>query len=67
MNTAYEVAIINPKTGAERKILAELSIEQVEAAKASPCFQRFVQSLVRANIPAGFMPLGNGVKPVTLQ
>jgi hypothetical protein len=63
----YEVAIINPKTNEERKILAELSPDQAEAAKASPCFQSFVQSIVRADIPAGFMPIGNGVNPVTLQ
>lgn len=63
----YEVAIINPKTNEERKILAELSINQVDAANASICFQSFVQSLVRAAIPEGFMPMGNGVKAVTLQ
>ena len=63
----YEVAIINPRTNEERKIIAELSTDQLAAAEASPCFQSFVHSLVRADIPAEFMPIGNGVKPVTLQ
>jgi len=63
----YEVAIINPKTNEERKIFAELSLEQVKAAKASPCFQTFVQNIVRPVMPEGFMALGGGVKAVTLQ
>jgi hypothetical protein len=63
----YEVAIINPKTNEERKILAKLSIEQVVAADASPCFQTFVHNIVRPDIPPGFMPVGRGVKPVVLQ
>jgi hypothetical protein len=63
----YEVGIVNPRTGEERKILAELSLEQVDAAKSSPCFQSFVQNVARADIPDGFMPMGNGVKAVTLQ
>jgi len=63
----YEVAIINPRTSEERKIIAELSIDQVEAAKASPCFQSFIQNIVRPDIPNGFMAVGNGVKAVTPQ
>ena len=63
----YEVAIINPKTSEQRKIPVELSLDQVEAAKASPCFQSFVQTLARPDIPDGFMFAGNGVRPVTLQ
>lgn len=63
----YEVAIVNPITSEERKVLAQLSLAQVEAAKASACFQSFVQNIVRAEIPNGFMPIGNGVKSVTLQ
>jgi hypothetical protein len=63
----YQVAIINPRTNEQRKILVELSAERAEAAKASPCFQAFVQNIVRPDIPDGFMPLGGGVKAVTLQ
>ena len=63
----FEVAIVNPRTSEQRKILAELSAEQVAAAKASPCFQTFVQNIVRPDIPDGFMPIGNGAKAVTLQ
>jgi hypothetical protein len=63
----YEVAIINPKTNEERTILAELSVDQADAARASVCLQSFVQNIIRPDIPSGFMPLGNGVKAVTLQ
>jgi hypothetical protein len=61
----YEIAIVNPRTNEERKILAELSLDEVDAAKASPCFQSFVHNIVRPDIPDGFLPLGNGVRPVT--
>ena len=61
----FEVAIVNPRTSEQRKILAELSAEQVAAAKASPCFQTFVQNIVRPDIPDGFMPIGNSTAPFT--
>jgi hypothetical protein len=63
----YEVALVNPSTSEQRKILVELSRQQAADAKAAPCLQAFVQAIARPEIPAGFMPLGNGVRPVTLQ
>jgi hypothetical protein len=63
----YEVALVNPKTNEEKKIVVELSPEQAEAAKASPWLQTYVQGLAWVNIPDGFMPIGGGVRPVTLQ
>ena len=63
----YEVAVINPKTNTQRKILAELSSDQIEAAKASPCFQTFVQAIALPDCPDGFLFMSNGVRAVTLQ
>jgi hypothetical protein len=63
----YEVALVNPATSEQRKILVELSRQQAADAKAAPCLHTFVQNIARPEIPEGFMPLGNGVRPVTLQ
>jgi hypothetical protein len=65
--SSYEVSLVNPKTSEERKIIATIPMDQVVTADASPCFQSFIHNIVRAEIPAGFMPLGNGVKPIILQ
>lgn len=61
----YEVAIVNPRTNEQRNVFVTLSADQVDAAKASPCEQSFVQRLASSEIPAGFLPIGNGVRPVT--
>jgi hypothetical protein len=63
----YEVKLVNPKTNEEKKIVVELSPEQASVAKASPWWQAYVQGVARVDIPEGFMPIGGGVRPVTLQ
>jgi hypothetical protein len=63
----YEVALVNPKTNEEKKIVVTLSHEQAEGAKVSPCLQTYVQGVAWADIPDGFMPIGGGVRPVPLQ
>jgi hypothetical protein len=63
----YQVEIVNPKTNEQKKITVELSPEQADAAKASPCKMVFIQDLARPNMPDGFMPIGGRVNPVTLQ
>lgn len=60
----YEVALVNPKTGAQATMTVFADKGQAEA---SPCLQTYVQQIARPEIPAGFMPIGNGVKPATLQ
>lgn len=63
----YEVALVNPKTNKQKKIFVTLSPDQVKGAKASPCEQCFIQDIARTDIPAGFMPIGNDVRPQKLQ
>jgi hypothetical protein len=63
----YEVALVNPKTSEQKKIIVALSPEQVADAKAAACLQTFIQGIARLEIPDGFMPAGNGVRAVTLQ
>ena len=63
----YNVEIINPHTDERRQVLVELSTEQTKTATEAPCLQTYVQSFVWPNLPDGFIPLGNGVRPVTLQ
>jgi hypothetical protein len=63
----YEVALVNPKTSEQKTIVVELSTDQASAAKSSPCLNSFVQAIAWPDIPAGFLPVGNGVRPVTLQ
>ena len=63
----FSVALVNPKTNEQRTITVSLSPEQIAAAKSSPCEQTYVQGVARPDIPDGFMPLGNGVRRVTLQ
>ncbi|MGY2906557.1 hypothetical protein [Bradyrhizobium sp. URHC0002] len=63
----YEVRVVNPKTNEECKIVVSLSPEQVKAMKGLEWAQEYVQALARPNIPRGFIPLGNGVRAVTLQ
>ncbi len=65
--SSFEVWLVNPKTNEERKIIAKIPMDQVVAADASPSFQSFIHNFMRADIPAGFMPIGNGVKPIILQ
>jgi hypothetical protein len=63
----YQVAVVNPRTSEERKIVVSLSPEQVDAVNALTCWQEYVQALAKPDMPAGFLALGNGVRPVTLQ
>ena len=63
----FEVNVINPKTAEQRVVLVTLSRDQFDGLNASACQQSFVQSLAASEIPFGFMPLGNGVRTVTLQ
>jgi hypothetical protein len=65
--TTYNVAVINPRTAEERAISITLTDEQVTAAKSSKCEQTYIQGVAWADIPAGFMPIGNGVLPAILQ
>jgi hypothetical protein len=59
----YEVRLVNPKTNEERKIVVDAD----EAlANASPSLQTYVQDVARPEMPAGFMPLGKGVRQVLL-
>jgi hypothetical protein len=63
----YEVALVNPKTSEQKKIIVALSPEQAADAKAAACLQSFIQGIARPEIPDGFMSAGNGVRAVTLQ
>jgi hypothetical protein len=63
----YEVEVVNPRTNEQRKIFVEMSPHQAAAARSAPCLQTFVQTIARPEIPDGFMPIGNGVRPVTMQ
>ena len=63
----YEVALVNPKTNEHKNIIVALSPEQVAGAKAAACLQSFIQGIARPEIPDGFLPIGNGVRAVTLQ
>jgi hypothetical protein len=62
--TPYHVRVVNPKTSEERTLTV---LADQAAAEASPCPQSFVQKIARSDIPAGFMPIGNGVRPVVKQ
>ncbi len=61
----YEISLVNPKTNEEKKIVVELSPDQLTAAKASPYLETYVVNIARPQIPDGFMPIGNRVRPVT--
>lgn len=63
---SFEVEAINPRTGEHRKILVELSSKQAEAAISAPWLTEYVQALAKSLMPDGFLPLCNGVRPVTL-
>jgi hypothetical protein len=63
----FEVGIVNPRTSEQRRLIVELSSEQAAAAKSAPCLQSYVQLVAHPQIPQGFLPIGNGVRPVTLQ
>ena len=63
----YEVKLVNPKSNEERKVIVSLSPEQVTAVKGLECWMEYVQALAQPDIPEGFMPIGNGAKPVSLQ
>jgi hypothetical protein len=55
----YAVRLVNPKTNREKTIVVDAD----EAlANASPCLQTYVQDIARPEMPAGFMPCGNGVR-----
>jgi hypothetical protein len=60
----YEVRLINPRTAEERKVVV---FADRALAEASPCWQSYVQGTAWPDIPPGFMPIGNGVRPVTKQ
>jgi hypothetical protein len=59
----YEVRLVNPRTSEEKTVTV---FADRTAAEAAPCFQTFVQAAARPDIPAGFMPIGNGVRPAAL-
>jgi hypothetical protein len=63
----FEVEVVNPRTNEQRKILVELSPRQAEVAITAPWLPEYVQALAKPRIPEGFLLLGNGVRPVTLQ
>jgi hypothetical protein len=57
----YEVAIVNPKTGEQRNINIV-----AEPVPHGACMHTFVQMRAREQeeIPAGFLPMGCGVREV---
>jgi hypothetical protein len=59
----YEVRLVNPKTNEERTVTV---FADRTAAEGSPCLHTYVQTIARPDIPAGFMPISNGVRPVVL-
>jgi hypothetical protein len=61
----YEIEIVNPKTNEQKKIVVELSPDQLAAAKASPYLETYVVDIARPQIPDGFLPIGQRVRPVT--
>jgi hypothetical protein len=61
----YEITLVNPKTNEQRKILVELSPDQLAAAKSAPYLEMYVVDIARPQIPDGFMPIGQRVRPVT--
>jgi hypothetical protein len=61
----YEVDLVDPKTNEEKTIVVELPLDQRGAAEAMPIEQVYAQAF--QNMPAGFMPIGGRVRPVTLQ
>ena len=63
----FEIGFVNPKTNEEKKIVVELSPKQAAAAKEAPCLQTYIQTIAQDRRPQGFLFLGNGVRPVTLQ
>jgi hypothetical protein len=60
----YEVRLVNPRTSEEKTVTV---FADRTAAQAAPCFQTFVQTIARPDIPSGFIPIGGGVRPVTKQ
>jgi hypothetical protein len=57
----YKVTIVNPRSGEESVIHV---FAEKAAVDASPCGQTYVQTIARPEIPDGFLPIGNGVRPV---
>lgn len=63
----YEVALVNPKTNEERKIVVVMSAHEHNAASASSDFNSHIMNKIRPLVPVGFLMIGNAVRPVTLQ
>ena len=58
----YEVRLVNPKSNAEQTITVS-----ADPPADGVCLQTHVQAIARPDIPAGFMPIGNGVRPALVQ
>jgi hypothetical protein len=50
---------VNPRTSEERSIVVDADEAR---ANAAPCLQSYVQDIARPEMPAGFMPIGLGVR-----
>jgi hypothetical protein len=58
----YEVDLVNPKTNEETAVTVSISELQRARAKQSLDWMATVQDMARPLMPAGFMPIGMGVR-----
>ncbi|OPH83032.1 hypothetical protein [Nitrobacter vulgaris] len=55
----YEVRCVNPRTNEERSITVK-----ADPPAAGVCIQTYAQKLAKPILPAGYLPIGNGVRPL---